>query len=170
MTEKANRGQFPFRKIFIYGYGNPGRQDDGLGNSFIEQMDSWIRQEEIPCIELESDYQLNIEDADTIADKDLVIFVDASVEEDIRDFKLTRVDPSGASIEFTMHAVSASFILDLCRKLYQKEPLAYLLHIRGYEWEFKEGLTFEAEGNLRKALDFLKSKLADPQKIEELIK
>ncbi|MBP6978979.1 MAG: hypothetical protein KBB71_11770, partial [Lentimicrobiaceae bacterium] len=108
MTEEENNGQHPIRKILIYGYGNPGRQDDGLGNAFIEEIAVWIRENGIQDVELEADYQLNVEDALTIADKEIVILVDASIEEDIEDFKLTRVDPSGASIEFTMHAVSAS--------------------------------------------------------------
>ncbi|MBP6978797.1 MAG: hypothetical protein KBB71_10830, partial [Lentimicrobiaceae bacterium] len=102
-------------------------------------------------------------------DKEIVILVDASIEEDIEDFKLTRVDPSGASIEFTMHAVSASFILDLCQKLYQKEPVVYMLHIRGYEWEFTEGITPRAGQNLQKALTFLKDHLTDPISLEKLI-
>lgn len=153
----------------IYGYGNPGRQDDGLGNAFIEALEKWIGQEQLCGISLESDYQLNIEDAHTITDKEMVIFVDASIEEDIVDFKLSRVDPTAATIEFTMHAVSAAFILDLCRKLYHHEPITYLLHIRGYEWDFKEGISAGAKGNLVKALTFMKEQLADPQKLEKLL-
>lgn len=34
-------------KILIYGYGNPGRQDDGLGNEFIKRMEKWVRSEEL---------------------------------------------------------------------------------------------------------------------------
>ncbi|MDD5507271.1 MAG: hydrogenase maturation protease [Bacteroidales bacterium] len=169
MTEDTNKGQSPFSKILIYGYGNPGRQDDGLGNAFVEALEKWTGEENACGIELESDYQLNIEDAHTIADKDLVIFVDASVEEDIVDFKLTRVDPSAATIEFTMHAVSAAFILDLCRKLYHREPTTYLLHIRGYAWDFREGVTDEAKRNLEKAFFFIKDQLTDPQKLEKLL-
>jgi Ni,Fe-hydrogenase maturation factor len=57
-----------------------------------------------------------------------------------------------------MHAASPAYILALCQKLYRKSPETYLLQIRGYEWEFKEGLSPGAEKNLRKALDFIKQK------------
>ena len=97
----------------IYGYGNPGRQDDGLGNAFVEKMENWCKLKNISWIEVDSNYQLNVEDAETISHKDIVIFIDASMES-IDDYCFTRVIPSESSIEFTMHAVSASFILDFC--------------------------------------------------------
>lgn len=147
----------------IYGYGNPGRQDDGLGNAFIEEIQPWIEAQEMNNVQLESNYQLNIEDAHTMAENDLVVFVDASTEEEVEDFDLTSVLATDASIEFTMHAVSASFVLDLCQKLYQKNPETFLLHIRGYSWEFAEGLTSGAIKNLKCALDFMKKWLQHPE-------
>lgn len=153
----------------IYGYGNPGRQDDGLGNAFVEKMEQWVRDENIFPVTFDSNYQLNVEDAEAIADKDLVIFVDASTEP-IDDFCITRVNASEASIEFTMHAASASFILHLCNQLFDQYPVCYLLHIKGYEWEFKEGLSGKAEENLMKAFDFICEKLLHPENLFDLIK
>jgi len=155
-------------KILLFGYGNPGRQDDGLGNEFIDQIEDWIEAEKLDNIEVDSNYQLNIEDADTISKKDVVIFVDASIEQ-IEDFILTRVTPDGARIEFTMHAVSASFVLDLCNKIYKKFPDTYMLHIKGYEWEFEEGLTVKAKQNLDKALKFTKNLLENPNDISKSV-
>jgi hydrogenase maturation protease len=146
------------KKILLYGYGNPGRQDDGLGNEFIERIGPWIETQGLEGIELDSNYQLNIEDADAISDKDIVLFIDASTEE-IDDLLFTKVDPSDSKVEFSMHAVSTAFVLDLCQKLYNKYPDTYLLHIKGYEWGFKEGLSKKANVNLEKALDFVKDKL-----------
>ncbi len=155
--------------VLIYGYGNPGRQDDGLGNAFVEKMEQWVRDGNISSITFDSNYQLNIEDAEAIADKDLVIFVDAS-DEPIDDFCLTRVNASEASVEFTMHAVSASFILHLCNQLFDKYPECYLLHLKGYEWEFKEGLSGKANSNMLKAFDFLCKKLRHPESRIDLFK
>lgn len=153
-------------KILIYGYGNPGRQDDALGNEFVEAIGKWIKDEGIQGIETDSNYQLNIEDADAIKDKDYVLFVDASAEK-IEDFILTEVKPSDSQVEFTMHAVSTSFILDLCMKLYDKHPQTLLLHIKGYEWELHEGLTSQAQQNLEKALAFIKENLRKPELLIE---
>jgi hydrogenase maturation protease len=154
------------KPILIYAYGNPGRQDDGLGNRFIEEIGEWIVKEQLQQVELESNYQLNIEDACDIAGRDIVIFVDASVE-DIEDFRLSEVTPSEGRSEFTMHAVSPAFVLALCIRLYDKHPRTYLLSIRGYEWEFREGLSVGAEKNLVGALDFIQKKLTDPAFLNE---
>jgi hydrogenase maturation protease len=147
-------------RILIYAYGNPGRQDDGLGNRFVEELGKWINDQSIQGIELESNYQLNIEDSVKIADKDIIIFVDAS-DEDIEDIHFSVVEPSEGRSEFTTHAASPAFVLALCIRLYDKHPKTFLLQIRGYEWEFKEGLSEKAEKNLQKALEFVEGKLQE---------
>lgn len=149
------------KRILIYAYGNPGRQDDGLGNRLVEALDPWLREEGLDHVELESNYQLNIEDAAVIADMDSVVFVDASVE-DIEDIHFGPVKPSEGKSEFTMHAASPAYVLALCNKIYNRSPETYLLQIRGYEWEFREGLSGGAQKNLDKALEFIKKKILSP--------
>ena len=151
------------KKILIYGYGNPGRQDDGLGNAFVQQLEEWVNNEQIPGFEFDSNYQLNIEDAANIADKDLVIFVDAS-EEEIEDFILTPIDDS-AKVTFTTHAASPGYIVNLCREMYNNAPDSYLLHIKGYEWEFREGLSERAVLNLEKSLVNMQAQLKHPDRL-----
>lgn len=149
-------------KILLYGYGNPGRQDDALGISFVEEMEKWVTAQGIENISFDTNYQLNIEDAEAISGYDLVIFADASMEP-IKGFEFSKVQRSDAQVEFTMHAVSVSFVVDLCYKIYNKAPKAYLVHIKGYEWEldFDKGLTEQAEQNLQDALNFMKGKLLE---------
>lgn len=149
------------RGILIFGYGNPGREDDGLGSAFVEAIRLWIEKNKLTNIELDSNYQLNIEDADIMAKKDIVLFVDAT-EEPIDNFCISTVEPSGSRVEFTMHAVSPAFVLDLCQKIYGKNPQTYLLHIKGYQWEFKEELSINARKNLAKALEFIQPLLSNP--------
>ena len=146
-------------KILVYGYGNPGRQDDGLGNEMIRMLDAWVPDHDVSCIETDSNYQLNIEDAERVSENDVVIFVDAS-KSDIHEYKFAKVEPSDAKVEFTMHAVSPAFVLDLSKKLFSKTPDTYLLQIRGYEWDFKEGLSDNAKLNLEQAFQFLTRKLS----------
>ena len=137
--------------ILIYGYGNPGRQDDGTGVLLAEELENWIHERGLNQVHTDSNYQLNLEDAASIAKYDLVIFADASHEE-MKDFRL---DPLIASdeAEFTMHAVSPAFVLHLCREIFHHEPEAYLLHIRGYEWEFMGEITQKAGENLTRAVE-----------------
>ena len=142
------------KKILFYGYGNPGRQDDGLGILFVERVERWVNEKQIKFIDFDSNYQLNIEDALTISDYDLVIFVDASVEE-IMDFRLTRVEPNQKT-EFTMHSMAPAFVLHLCQTLYGKFPRTYLLHLKGYKYDFMGEISQAAEKNLSEGIDLFK--------------
>ncbi len=153
-------------QILIYGYGNPGRQDDGLGIALTQRLEAWVSERQIIGVEFDNNYQLNIEDAAAIAQKDLVIFADAS-EENIEDFCLSKVDGS-TNVSFTTHAASPGYIVQLCKELFQKEPLVLLMHIKGYEWAFKEGLSARARENLDKALEYMQTLLGGPENLIRL--
>ena len=143
-----------FFSILIYGYGNPGRQDDGLGHALVEKMETWVQVSGLEdFFKFDSNYQLNIEDAEAVANHDLVIFADASTEE-IDDYILTEVS-GDKDVSFTTHAASPGYIVRLCHELFGKSPEVLLLHIKGYEWEFREGLSRKASENLEKAFAFL---------------
>lgn len=144
------------KKTLIYGYGNAGRMDDGIGERFVELAEQWIESEKIANIVTDCNYQLNIEDAATVSEFDRVVFVDASVVEDVQDFRLEKVEPNDATIEFTMHAVSVNYVIDLCRKVYGKTPEAWVLHVRAYEFDFSEEMTPKAVENMLAAFAFVK--------------
>jgi hydrogenase maturation protease len=145
--------KYPAR-ILIYGYGNPGRQDDAVGVILAEEIGIWVEKEKIPHIDTDQNYQLNIEDADKIAHYDIIVFADASVS-DINRFQLDEVIPD-MKTDFTMHSVTPSFVAGLCEKVFNKKPMVYQLQIKGYEWEFMKEVSEKAKKNLYEALDFLK--------------
>ena len=147
------------KRTLIYGYGNPGRQDDGLGIALVERLKDRHADDPLSFVAFDSNYQLNIEDALTISEYDLILFADASVE-DISTYTVSHVEAS-AKTEFTMHAMSPEFVLHLCQHLFGKFPEAYLLHIKGYEFELQEGLTQRAEANLNAAVDFAEAALIE---------
>ncbi len=146
-------------RILIYGYGNPGRQDDALGVMLSEEIDSWAKSERLSCIDTDQNYQLNIEDADKISQYDLVVFADASVN-DIESFQMDLVLPDMKS-DFSMHSVSPSFVTGLCNEVFKKRPVVYQLEIKGYKWEFMEKITEVARKNLLSAEIFLKNFLLE---------
>ena len=150
-------------RILVYGYGNPGREDDGLGIALVNKLEEWALDNQLTGISFDNNYQLNIEDAEVISNHDLVIFADAS-EEDIDDFCFSVVDGT-AKLAFTTHAASPGYILKLCQELFQKEPLVLLLHIKGYKWAFQEGLSAKAELNLEGAFSSMKELLEDPEDV-----
>jgi len=143
--------------VLILGYGNPGRQDDGLGPAASERIEAlaW------PNVTAYDNYQLNIEDALDVADHDVVWFVDAA-RTGPAPFAVKAIAPA-ATLEFTSHLVRPQAILAMARQYYGARPKAYLLGIRGYEFEFVESLTLAAAGNLERAVEMLKHRLAPAQ-------
>jgi len=143
------------QSIYVYGFGNPGRQDDGLGPMIIDKLEK----ENIEGITTDSNYQLNIEDADNIAGSDFVIFVDASIDTD-EPFSFRKIEPS-AEITFTTHSMSPESVIALCGDIHGRIPDAYVLAIRGYEWEMFEGLSEKAISNFDAAYNYLVMRIND---------
>ncbi len=102
-------------------------------------------------------YQLNIEDALDVADHDVVWFVDAA-KTGPSPFAVQKLEPN-PSLEFTSHLVRPESVLAMAHQYYGAAPEAFLLGIRGYEFEFVEALTPAAADNLRLAVDMLKDRL-----------
>jgi hydrogenase maturation protease len=145
------------KKILLYGYGNPGRQDDGLGILVTQKIEAWAKENNLNSVVTDTNYQLNIEDAYNLNDYDKVIFADASIE-NIEDYKFHQLKPV-INPQFSMHSVSPEFVIGLCQEIYNDIPDAYLLHIKGYEWDFMSELSDQANKNLSSAYHFLCHKI-----------
>lgn len=142
------------KRILIYGYGNPGRQDDGLGVALVEELEKWAAAEKIAGLDFDSNYQLNAEDTLALAEHDVAVFVDATAAGD-EPFVFRRLEPH-ATIAFSTHAMAPESVLALCAELYGKQPVVWLLTIRGHAWEPAAAMTPAAQANLAAALAFLK--------------
>lgn len=142
-------------QVIVYGYGNPGRRDDGLGPALIDRLEA----ANIAGVQTHSNFQLNVEDAYTIAEGREVVFVDASIDGP-EPFSFYEIEPS-AEIRFTTHSMAPESVLALCNDLFNRERKAYMLSVRGYEWEFAEGLSAKAGENLESAFAFLTGKIAE---------
>ena len=145
-------------QVLVYGYGNPGRQDDALGIVMAQKIKEWAEKNRFDNIETDTNYQLNVEDAEKISKKDVVVFVDAT-QENIHEFKFSRLQPSSEKVEFTMHSVSPDYVLHICNELFGKMPKACQMAVRGYRWDFQEGLTDNAKLNLEQAFQYLTRRL-----------
>ena len=136
------------RKRLIIGIGNSGRQDDGLGWSFLDHVEKNFRQ-----FDIEYRYQLQIEDAELISQYDEVVFVDAAIDASDNGYYFKPCAPS-EKYSFSTHALKPETILHLAQSLYHKEPKSYKFGIEGYEWELNIGLTEKAKTNLEKAKEY----------------
>ena len=146
--------------FLVFGYGNPGRQDDGLGVACVEALEQWAAVERQPGLVFDSNYQLNIEDALAVAGHDGVLFADAT-RAPVARFALRRIAPLAATA-FSTHAMTPEAVLALCAELYGKRPAAWLLTIQGHSWEPNAVMTAEARANLAAALAFVKPLLRNP--------
>jgi hydrogenase maturation protease len=145
-------------KTGIIGYGNPGRQDDGIGPFFITQLAQRLPKHLSPFICLQENYQLTVEDALEACAYQHIIFVDASLN-GAEPFSYQPVSTTSSS-EFGSHSINPAGLMQLCQTLYQHDPESYILGIRGYQFdEFEEKLSPQARLNVEAALDFLIAKL-----------
>jgi hydrogenase maturation protease len=145
-------------RVLVLGYGNPGRQDDGLGPAAVAEIDrlGW------PNLTAFDNYQLNIEDALEVAAHDVVWFVDAA-KTGTAPYAVHDVLPA-STIDFTSHILRPEAVLAIARQCYGGSPPAFLLAIRGYAFEFIEALTPGARENLRAALAMLTERIQSAHK------
>jgi hydrogenase maturation protease len=134
-------------RILVIGYGNPGREDDGLGPAAAAEIERLGR----PGVRVRDNYQLVLEDAADVAEADVVWFIDAA-RAGPEPFEIRRLAPA-ASSTFTSHLAKPETILAIAERYYGRSPEAWLVGIRGYEFDhFDERLTERAKHNLRQAV------------------
>lgn len=141
------------RPVLIFGCGNPGRQDDGLGVALVQQLEAWAPTAGLSGFVFDTNYQLNAEDALAVAGSREVVFVDAA-ETGPEPFAFRPLPPR-AQIAFSTHAMSPESVLALAVELYDAQPPAWLLAIRGHAWEPNAAPTAAGQANLAAALHVL---------------
>jgi hydrogenase maturation protease len=152
---RSGEGQSPIVNrrptILLIGYGNPGRLDDGLGPELARR----IEKRNLPGVTVDANYQLGVEDAAEVAKVDVVLFVDADTAGP-EPFSVRRIRGGDRPLSFSSHSVAPDAVLALARDLFGHEPEAWLVGIRGYEFdEFGERLSDRATRNLDAAVEHL---------------
>jgi len=139
------------RHTLIAGFGNTFRRDDGVGPAVVNAVRQRLGRPAFDPLEDGFDdlghqvdtvvlHQLVPELAETVADYDLVIFVDAhvgSVPEAVREVRLE----VAFETPFVSHQFHPSSVLALAQQMYGQAPEGVLLSLRGYDFEFGEGLS-----------------------------
>ena len=138
-------------KTLVLGWGNPGRRDDGLGPALAEA----VARDAPPCVVVSTGYQLQIEDAADLARYERVVFADAD-RTGPEPFSVRRLEPTRTGVGFSSHSLAPGALLSLARDLFSARPEAWLVGIRGYDFdEFGEGLSALARSNLEQAADYV---------------
>ncbi len=141
-------------KTLLFGIGNSGRGDDGLGWAFLDRIQ---QESEFPG-EMEYRYQLQVEDAAMISRAERVIFVDSYKGDLPSGFQWKPCKPS-REFEFTSHVLAPAAVMYLSHDLFGESPRADLLLIQGSCWDLRIGMSPEAEHHLDNALRFFTDKL-----------
>ncbi|MCB0458583.1 MAG: hydrogenase maturation protease [Flavobacteriaceae bacterium] len=136
-------------KTLIFGIGNVGRKDDGIGWAFLDNL----KAENIDC-DIAYRYQLQVEDAELLCNYEKVIFIDSS-KEDIDNGFYFKTCESSDEFSFSTHQLAPQTVLFLAEELYQHSPKAFILGVQGYQWNLEQGLSEKAKINLDTAKTYL---------------
>ena len=141
--------------VLVIGVGNPAREDDGIGPWIAERLEAAGCEAGRRQVTIEADYQLTVEDAAAVAEHDVVIFVDASVD-GREPFSLDPVGPV-RSESFSTHSVTPEAVLGLAHELFAAHTKGYVLAVRAYSFEmFTEQMTVGARANAERAVEYLR--------------
>ena len=142
------------KPVLIFTWGNPSRGDDAIGPCIYDLL----LKEDLPDVDVLTDFQLQIEHTVDLENRERVLFVDASVSAQAP-FEYQRIYPEEDN-SYTTHAMSPQALLSVYRKVNGKEPPeAWLLSVRGYEFELGKELSGQANINIKQALQLLERDL-----------
>ena len=143
--------------LLVIGIGNPSRGDDAIGPLAIERLGALG----LPDTELLTDFQLQVEYALDLVGRREVVFIDAAASGPAP-FSFQPAAPV-ADASATSHALSPAAVLDAYQRVTGAPlPLAFVLAVRGYQFELGAPLSVAAAANLDAALRMLASRLAEP--------
>ena len=128
---------------WVVGYGNPHRRDDGLGRYVVDRL----------CDELHSTggmafcslHQLDPVLVDELQMAELIILVDATVENLDGGVRWTKVRPGIEISSWATHHLKPSTLLGLLQAFYHRSPPTWLVSVQGTDFGFGEGLSPETK-------------------------
>jgi hydrogenase maturation protease len=138
-------------RTLVIGYGNLDRADDGVAYHVINALRQRLGQKPLGDddtglqeLGAQTDSillaQLVPELIDVLVDYDQVIFVDAHVRDDVPDLYCAPVLSEYLASVFTHH-MTPGMLLALLQVLHQREPVGYLVSVRGYDFDFHRSLS-----------------------------
>ena len=143
------------KPILIFTWGNPSRGDDAIGPLIYD----YLQQEDFEDVEVLTDFQLQIEHATDLENRDCVLFVDASVSS-TEPCEFYRLVPEHDDT-YTTHAMSPASLLAVYQKINRQDPPpAFMLSVRGYEFGLGMAVSASGHHNLVQAIDFIRQLLS----------
>ncbi len=152
-------------RVLVIGYGNPSRQDDGVGLAVVNGLRAAASQ---PLLEEGDDgfndlggsldtlflQQLSPELAETLIDYDHVCLVDAHFGLYPELVHVTPLDPENAPA-IVSHHFKPGTLLALAGELYGRAPTAELISVRGFSFDFTSELSPATAEGVRQVIEEL---------------
>jgi hydrogenase maturation protease len=136
-------------RIVVLGYGNPLRDDDGVGWRVAQAVaERWAER-----LVVRTGQQLVPEWAIDLQDADLAYFVDASVEVQLP--KLEHIPCDGRTTLSDSHDLGPAQLLAMTRRVYGRAPDAFILHLPAANFEYGDVLSPLAADGVRRAVCLL---------------
>ena len=153
-----------YPQALVIGYGNDSRKDDGVG-FFVacrlqeraggrpldfesDGLDDLGDSPHVICV-----HQLTPELVELIAQHDVVVFVDAHVGEVFPEpLRIVAVETK-PSVGFVSHIISPGTIIAMAEALYGQAPQAYLVSVRGHDFDFGTTLSPETQALVEEAVE-----------------
>lgn len=131
------------KTVMVIGYGNDLRSDDGVGQRIADAIAVW----NLPTVKTLAVHQLTPELATTLANVEMVIFVDACLSDASSQVEVQPLSPSAASLT-SGHMGDGRSLLALTQALYGHYPKAWLVTVPGVNFEVGENLSSTAEAGM----------------------
>lgn len=149
--------------ILIFAIGNESRGDDALAPLLLRRLDAWLQAEgRAGDFELIEDFQLQVENVTDMAGRKMVLFVDAGMDTPAP-YAFYRAQTSGSHPLYS-HALTPEAVLALYQQIYREAPPpAFVLCLRGEQFELGFPLSPAAENRLEAAMNFMRDLLREEE-------
>jgi len=153
-------------RAVVIGYGNPLRTDDGVGWLAVEKLRTLLNTKQVTYI---TEHQLLPEMAEAIADSDVVVFLDASVEGSPGDITSQMVHPESHKRASFSHDLTPARLLGFTESLYDSAPYGVLFTVTGEDFGFGEKVTSLVEESLNKLVRQITKCLVTMLEVKQLV-
>lgn len=149
--------------VLIFAVGNESRGDDALAPLLLRRLDSWLQKEGRSAgFELIEDFQLQVEHVTDMSGRQMILFMDAGMDT-LEPYAFYRTHASASLAPFS-HALTPDAVLAVYPQIYHEAPPpAFVLCIRGEQFELGSPLSPTAEKRLEVTMDFMQRLLLNAE-------
>jgi len=126
------------KRTLIVGYGNTLRRDDGIGVVAALHLFDTLPADTVTVVHCR---QLMPELAESLADVDIAVFIDASAGAPPGRVAVIALERNDALPEGFTHRFEPPALLALAHQLYGRRPRAFLISVCGQSFDLGEGLS-----------------------------